>query len=114
MLPQTVEPLREVCRKSIFDVKCFLAVQLDRFMGSRDRVSLPQKGLACQRAVLYVSAFQRKLDFQRVGCEDQRVGGLRYLELCSRARLLRIEHPWLVLSDRVGRLGIGNKMYNGG
>ena len=58
MLSQTVESLREVRRKSIFDVQCFLSIQLDGFVSSRDRVSLPQKGLACQRAVLNVPPLQ--------------------------------------------------------
>ncbi len=36
MLTQTVETLREVRRKPIFDVECFLAVQLDGFVSSRN------------------------------------------------------------------------------
>src|SRR5271165_2758272 len=114
MLSQTVEPLREVSRKSIFDVESFLAIQLDRIVSSGDGVSLAQQGLSRQRAVGDVPPLQRKLDLQRVGCEDHFIGGLRDLELCSRTRLIGVEHPWLVLPHFMGWLWIGDKMYDRG
>src|SRR5258706_3419017 len=110
MLSQAVEPLREVSRKSIFEMKGVLTIQLNRIIGSRDGVSLAQEGFSRPRAVLDVPPLQRKLDLQSVGCEDDRIGCLCYLELCTGTRFVRVEHPWLVLPDRTGRIGIGNKM----
>jgi hypothetical protein len=113
VLAETIESLGRIGREAIGDTESLLSIYLGWFIATRYGVAFAEKLISMSAGVSQIASRHRERDFQRTSGQRAFVTGLGELKRRTRARLLTVEHPWLIV-NRLGKgLGAGRDMDDG-